>query len=78
MQKTKILEIVTIQALELQIKKIFSNANVKTSKPKTTVINASKINKTRTTVTNPHKTVKDYECLKQNVESINRNIYSKF
>lgn len=79
MQSTKILEIVTIQALELRIKKIFANTNVKTNNPKTKSSDSlSKISKTRTTDINPHKKEKDYESLKHNVERINRNVYSKY
>lgn len=75
MQSTKFFDIVTIQALEIQIKKIFASANVNTN-----VTNASfnKISKTRATDTNQHMIKKDYECLKQNVESINRNVYTKY
>lgn len=76
MQSTNIFEIVTIQALELQIKKIFANA----SKSKTTITNDtfSKISKPRATDTKSNEKEKNYASLKQNVECINRNIYTKY
>lgn len=76
MQNTNIFEIVTIQALELQIKKIFTNAN----KSKTNITNGSfsKINKPSATDTNSNKKENNWERLKQNVECIDRNIYTKY